>query len=133
MCIVLIYPSFVCNSITYDIGETARVDPPSEVWSGLFWSGLTLFFILKRRMDQTKRTNKSNPPACAPSQTQLVTVDDVLLMMGDSSVMGEKGEVEKLVMAIGRLFSVGDDDYPYLPYPTGYSGDINKVSTKYRF
>lgn len=62
-----------------------------------------------------------------------MTVDDVLLMMGDSSVMGEKGEVEKLVMAVGRLFSVGDDDYPYLPYPTGYSGDINKVCTKYGF
>ena len=58
---------------------------------------------------------------------QLVTVDDVLTMMGDPSSLAEKGEVEKLVMAVGRLFSPGDDDYPYLSYPTGYSGEVNKV------
>lgn len=58
---------------------------------------------------------------------QLVTVDDVLTMMGDTSSLGEKGEVEKLVAAVARLFSPGDDDYPYLAYPTGYSGDVNKV------
>eukprot|EP00904_Undaria_pinnatifida_P000180 jgi/Undpi1/10162/HiC_scaffold_28.g12615.m1 len=59
-------------------------------------------------------------------EMQLVTVDDVLTMMGDTSSLGEKGEVEKLVAAVARLFSPGDDDYPYLPYPTGYSGDVNK-------
>lgn len=58
---------------------------------------------------------------------QLVTVDDVLTMMGDTSSLAEKGELDKLVAAIGRLFSPGDDDYPYLSYPTGYSGDVNKV------
>ena len=58
---------------------------------------------------------------------QLVTVDDVLTMMGDTSSLGEKGEVEKLVAAVARLFSPGVDDYPYLPYPTGYSGEVNKV------
>ena len=62
---------------------------------------------------------------------QLVTVDDVLTMMGDTSSLGEKGEVEKLVAAVARLFSPGDDDYPYLPYPTGYSGDVNKVRRLY--
>ena len=61
------------------------------------------------------------------AQMQLVTVDDVLTMMGDTSSLGEKGEVEKLVAAVARLFSPGDDDYPYLPYPTGYSGEVNKV------
>lgn len=59
-------------------------------------------------------------------EMQLVTVDDVLTMMGDTSSLGEKGEVEKLVAAVARLFSPGDDDYPYLAYPTGYSGDVNK-------
>lgn len=61
---------------------------------------------------------------------QLVTVDDVLTMMGDTSSLGEKGEVEKLVAAVARLFSPGDDDYPYLAYPTGYSGDVNKVGRR---
>lgn len=61
---------------------------------------------------------------------QLVTVDDVLLMMGDTSTLGEKGELEKLVMAVGRLFSPNDDDYPYLEYPTGWSGDINQVKIR---
>lgn len=58
---------------------------------------------------------------------QLVTVDDVLAMMGDTSKLGEKSELEKLVMAVGRVFTLNDDDYPYLSYPTGYSGDVNKV------
>ena len=61
------------------------------------------------------------------AEIQLVTVDDVLTMMGDTSSLGEKGEVEKLVAAVARLFSPGDDDYPYLAYPTGYSGEVNKV------
>lgn len=70
----------------------------------------------------------STLPPCR--QMQLVTVDDVLTMMGDTSSLSEKGELEKLVMAVGRLFSPNDDDYPYLDYPTGWSGDISQVTKK---
>lgn len=65
---------------------------------------------------------------------QLVTVDDVLGMMGDTSNLEEKGELEKLIQAVGRVFSTNDgseyiaiDDPEYIPYPTGYSGEVNKV------
>lgn len=59
-------------------------------------------------------------------QMQLVTVDDVLMMMGDTSNLGEKGELEKLIEAVGRVFSTNDGS-DYIPYPTGYSGEVNKV------
>lgn len=64
------------------------------------------------------------------TQMQLVTVDDLLTMMGDMGKVAEKGELEKLVMAVARIFSVNDDDYPYLDYPVGWSGEINKVNLK---
>ena len=57
---------------------------------------------------------------------QLVTVDDVLTMMGDTSNLGEEGELEKLIKAVGRVFSTNDGS-DYIPYPTGYSGEVNKV------
>lgn len=57
---------------------------------------------------------------------QLVTVDDVLTMMGDTSNLGEQGELEKLIQAVGRVFSTNDGS-DYIPYPTGYSGEVNKV------
>ena len=59
-------------------------------------------------------------------QMQLVTVDDVLEMMGDTSNLAEKGELEKLIEAVGRVFSTNDGS-DYIPYPTGYSGEVNKV------
>eukprot|EP00903_Cladosiphon_okamuranus_P018578 g17101.t1 len=58
-------------------------------------------------------------------EMQLVTVDDVLMMMGDTSNLGEKGELEKLIEAVGRVFSTNDGS-DYIPYPTGYSGEVNK-------
>eukprot|EP00752_Nemacystus_decipiens_P004691 g4279.t1 len=58
-------------------------------------------------------------------QLQLVTVDDVLEMMGDTSNLAEKGELEKLIEAVGRVFSTNDGS-DYIPYPTGYSGEVNK-------
>ncbi|CAM9730636.1 unnamed protein product, partial [Ectocarpus fasciculatus] len=58
-------------------------------------------------------------------EMQLVTVDDVLTMMGDSSSLAEKGELEKLVEAVGRVFSTNDGS-DYIPFPTGYSGEVNK-------
>ena len=60
---------------------------------------------------------------------QLVTVDDVLEMMGDTSNLGEKGELEKLIEAVGRVFSTNDGS-DYIPYPTGYSGEVNKVRAR---
>lgn len=63
---------------------------------------------------------------------QLVTVNDVLEMMGDTSSLAEKGELEKLIEAVGRVFSTNDGS-DYIPYPTGYSdptgysGEVNKV------
>lgn len=62
-------------------------------------------------------------------QMQLVTVEDVLTMMGDTSNLGEKGELEKLIEAVGRVFSTNDGS-DYIPYPTGYSGEVNKVRTR---
>lgn len=59
-------------------------------------------------------------------QMQLVTVEDVLTIMGDSSSLAEKGELEKLVEAVGRVFSTNDGT-DYIPFPTGYSGEVNKV------
>lgn len=56
---------------------------------------------------------------------QLQTVNDVIEMMGPS--MSEPGELEKLVMAVQRVFTLNDDDYPYLSYPTGWTGEINQV------
>ncbi|CAM9782012.1 unnamed protein product [Ectocarpus sp. 12 AP-2014] len=58
-------------------------------------------------------------------EMQLVTVDDVLTIMGDSSNLAEKGELEKLVEAVGRVFSTNDGT-DYIPFPTGYSGEVNK-------
>ncbi|CAM9276543.1 unnamed protein product [Pylaiella littoralis] len=58
-------------------------------------------------------------------EMQLVTVDDVLTMMGDTSNLGEKGELEKLIEAVGRVFTTNDGS-DYIPYPTGYSGEVNK-------
>ncbi len=47
-------------------------------------------------------------------------------MMGDTSNLGEEGELEKLIKAVGRVFSTNDGS-DYIPYPTGYSGEVNKV------
>ncbi|CAM9441887.1 unnamed protein product [Discosporangium mesarthrocarpum] len=57
---------------------------------------------------------------------QLTTLEDVLEKMQDLPGAKEAGELEKLVTAISRIFSKGDDDYPYLDYPMGYSGEVNK-------
>ncbi|CAM9297874.1 unnamed protein product [Choristocarpus tenellus] len=57
-------------------------------------------------------------------ELQLVTISDILEQLQAGSQ--EPGELEKLVMAAGRVFQLNDDDYPYLPYPTGYSGEVNK-------
>lgn len=59
---------------------------------------------------------------------QLTDVRGVIFRL--ETLLGPKDSkqttVEGIVASVARLFSVGDDDYPALSYPTGYSGDTHK-------
>ncbi|KAG5188770.1 hypothetical protein JKP88DRAFT_233986 [Tribonema minus] len=57
---------------------------------------------------------------------QLANVDDLLRQLEGSHAEKQSGAVNDIIKSVARLFSKGDDDYPMLSAPTGYSGDSHK-------
>eukprot|EP00611_Tribonema_gayanum_P000627 TRINITY_DN1045_c1_g1_i2.p1 TRINITY_DN1045_c1_g1~~TRINITY_DN1045_c1_g1_i2.p1 ORF type:complete len:144 (+),score=38.14 TRINITY_DN1045_c1_g1_i2:173-604(+) len=57
---------------------------------------------------------------------QLATVDKLLHDLEGSHAEKQSGAVNDVIKSVARLFSKGDDDYPMLSAPTGYSGDSHR-------
>ncbi|CAM9290639.1 unnamed protein product [Chrysoparadoxa australica] len=56
----------------------------------------------------------------------LTNVDSMIYKLEHLGKTEDASAMSSLIASIARLFSVNDDDYPAMSYPTGFSGDVSK-------